>query len=195
MVVNCQEVWREISNYLEDEVDPGLRAAMDEHIRACKRCTAVLEGTRNVLQLYGDERMVEVPLGYSYRLRCRLEENMNPSRRTFLGWMVAAAAAILVAGGFEVARSSVFGRPEPRSEHAQVVSSVPPDLMVVVYTDGKMFHASTCPYIHDKTHLETLTAHDAMQQGYVPCTRCMKKYLTARVGSPGSPNANSSSLA
>ena len=94
MVVNCEEVWREISNYLEDEIDPGLRTAMDEHIRGCKRCTAVLEGTRNVVQLYGDERMVEVPLGYSYRLRRRLEENMNPSRRTFFGWMVAAAAAV-----------------------------------------------------------------------------------------------------
>src|SRR5439155_22292490 len=107
MVVNCEEVWREISNYLEDEIDPGLRAAIDEHIRGCKCCTAVLEGTRNVVQSYGDERMVEVPLGYSYRLRRRVEENMNPSRRTFFGWMVAAAAAILVAGGVELARSSV----------------------------------------------------------------------------------------
>ena len=191
MVVNCEEVWREISNYLEDEIDPGLRTAMDEHIRGCKRCTAVLEGTRNVVQLYGDERMVEVPLGYSYRLRRRLEENMNPSRRTFFGWMVAAAAAVLVAGGFEVARSSVFGRPEPRSEHAQILSSVPPDLMVVVYPDGKTFHAPTCTFIHDKAHLETLTARDALQQGYVPCTRCMKKYLTARLGSPGTPGATS----
>ena len=27
MVVNCEEVWREISNYLEDDVEPSLRAA------------------------------------------------------------------------------------------------------------------------------------------------------------------------
>ena len=33
MVVNCEQVWREISNYLEGEVDPDLRAAMDEHFR------------------------------------------------------------------------------------------------------------------------------------------------------------------
>lgn len=79
---------------------------MEEHIRGCQRCTAVLEGTRNVVQLYGDERMLEVPLGFSNRLQRRLDENVHRSRRSFLGWMVAAAATIVVIGGFEVARSS-----------------------------------------------------------------------------------------
>ena len=85
MVVNCEEVWREISNYLDGEVDAGLRSAMDEHIRGCQRCSAVLAGTRNIVELYGDERMVEVPLGFSYRLQRRLDENTHPSRRTFFG--------------------------------------------------------------------------------------------------------------
>jgi hypothetical protein len=61
MVVSCEQVWREISNYLEGEIDPVLHAPMEEQIRGCQRCTAVLEGTRNVVQLYGDERMLEVP--------------------------------------------------------------------------------------------------------------------------------------
>ena len=99
MVVNCEEVWREISNYLDGGLDPDLRLAMEEHFRGCQRCTAVLDGTRNVYQLYGDERMLEVPLGFSQRLQHRLEEeNMPRSRRALSGWMVAAAAAILVAG-------------------------------------------------------------------------------------------------
>ena len=28
MVVNCEHVWSEISNYVDGEVDPALRAAM-----------------------------------------------------------------------------------------------------------------------------------------------------------------------
>ena len=71
MVVSCEQVWREISNYLEEDMEPGLRTAMEEHIRRCKRCTTVLDGTRNVVQLYGDERMFEVPLGFSQRLQRR----------------------------------------------------------------------------------------------------------------------------
>src|SRR2546430_2490517 len=132
MVVNCEEVWREISNYIDGEVDPGLRSAMEEHFRHCQHCTAVLDGTRNVVQLYGDERMFEVPLGFSSRLHQRLEQNMPGSRRGFLGWMVAAAAAVIVVGSFVVARSSAFRGAELRSEHAQPGTGIPPDMMVVV---------------------------------------------------------------
>jgi hypothetical protein len=176
MVVNCEEVWREISNYLDGEVDAGVRAAMDDHIRECQRCSAVLAGTRNVMELYGDERMVEVPLGFSYRLQRRLDENAHPSRRTFFGWMVAAAAAVLVAGSFEVARSTTAGR-TLRSEHAQPGKGVPPDMMVLIYPDGKTFHVAGCTYILDKTNLRSVQAREALREGYVPCTRCMKKYL------------------
>src|SRR5713101_2133385 len=139
MVVSCEEVWREISNYLDGEVDASLCAAMEDHLRGCKHCTAVLDGTLNVVQLYGDERMFEVPLGFSQRLQRRLEENMPRTRRGFLGWMVAAAAAVLVAGSFEVVSSSVSRHPKLRSEHAQPGTGVPPEMMVVVSTDGKTF--------------------------------------------------------
>ena len=87
MVVNCEEVWREISNYLEGDIEPGLRLAMEEHIRGCQRCTAVLDGTRNVVQLYGDERMLEVPLGFSQRLQHRLERTCLVAGEAFsVGW-------------------------------------------------------------------------------------------------------------
>jgi hypothetical protein len=177
MVVGCEEVWREVSKYLEEDTSPELRAAMDEHFRGCKGCTSILEGMRNVVKLYGDESMVSVPLGYSYRLHRRLEENMHPSRRTFFGWMVAAAAAVLIAGGFEVARSS--GRlPQLRSPHAQRASAVPPDMMVLIYPDGKTFHVAGCTYILDKEHLRSVQAREAEREGYTPCVRCMKQYLT-----------------
>ena len=177
MVVSCEVVWREVSNYLDGEVEPGLRFAMQEHIRGCKHCTAVVEGTRNVIQLYGDERMLEVPFGFSQRLHRRLDENMPATRRSFLGWMVAAAAACLVAGTIEVARSSALHIPELRSEHARPGTGVPPDMMVVVSEDGKLFHVAGCDFIHEKTQLRTITAAEAERQGYSPCVRCMKKYL------------------
>ena len=179
MVVRCEEVRREISNYLEGEVPPELRAAIEEHIHGCKRCTAVLNGTRNVVHLYGDERMLEVPLGFSHRLQRRLADNTQPNRRSFLGWMVAAAAAVIMVGAFEVARSASFGRAEPRSEHAQVGAGVPPDMMVLVSDDGKTMHVAGCPFIHDKAHVRTLVARQALREGYVPCVRCMKKYVAS----------------
>ena len=186
MVVNCEQVWHEISNYLEDDVDPNLRAAMEAHFRECERCRSVLEGTRNVIQLYGDERMIDVPLGFGHRLQRRMKESIRPGRRSFLGWMAAAAAAVLVAGSFELFRSSLFSQRDLRSEHAQPGSGVPPDMIVVVSSDGKIFHASGCPFIHDRAHIRTIVAREALKEGYAPCVRCMKKYLRADLSSSDS---------
>ena len=52
--MRCDEVWREVSNYLDNEVSAGLRTKMEQHFKSCKRCTAVLVGTRNVVRLVGD---------------------------------------------------------------------------------------------------------------------------------------------
>lgn len=177
MVINCEQVWLEISDYLDGEVDLELRAAIEEHVKACQRCTAVLNGMRNVTQVYRNERMMEVPTGFSRRLHQRLENEMSRSRRTFLGWMVAAAASVIVAGGIEIARSSASSRAILRSAHAHPSNHVPPDMMVIVAEDGKTFHVAGCPFIHDNTRLRTISARNAEQEGYVPCVRCMKRYL------------------
>jgi hypothetical protein len=190
MVVNCDQVWREVSNYLVGELEPDLQAGIDEHLLGCKGCTAIFEGTRNIVQLYGDERMVQVPAGFSRRLHQRLETDMAGTRRSFFGWMVAAAAAVVVAGGFELARSSAFRHPGSRSEHARASDHVPPDMMVIVADYGKTFHVSGCPFLHAKTKTRTLAAREAEQQGYTPCIRCMKQYLDTTATSRGDNEGN-----
>ena len=98
MVVTCEHVWQEVSNYLENDLDPALRTALDEHFRTCPQCASVLAGTRNIVQLYGDERLFQVPLGFSGRLQKRLAKEMPAKRGTIFGWVVAAAALALIAG-------------------------------------------------------------------------------------------------
>jgi hypothetical protein len=71
--IHCREVWREISNYIEDDVDPALRERMEEHFKGCVHCSAILDGTNNVLRLVGDGRAFDLPAGFSQRLRSRLE--------------------------------------------------------------------------------------------------------------------------
>jgi hypothetical protein len=190
MVIKCEEVWVEVSNYIDGDVEPGLRSAIEEHLRGCKRCTAVVEGMRNVVQLYGDERMLEVPVGFSRRLHKRLESDISLSRRRFFGWMVAAAAGALVVGGLELANSSALSSPGLRSEHARPSDRVPPDMIVIVSETGKIFHVAGCPFIHDKARLRTIAAREAEREGYSPCVRCMKKYLyaTARYRDDGDAN-------
>jgi hypothetical protein len=75
--ISCYHVWREVSNYIEGEVDPDLRARMEEHFKGCEHCAAVLDGTRNVLQLVGDGRIFDLPVGFSDRLKKKLEERLG----------------------------------------------------------------------------------------------------------------------
>jgi hypothetical protein len=179
MVVNCETVWREISNYIEGDVDAALRAATDEHIRTCERCSSVLAGARNVIQLYGDERMIEVPAGFGRRLERRLAQGARVRRSTWSTWsasLVPVAALALIAGGLRWANSLTVERPL-RSEHAQAGHNIPPQMRVVVSEGTKEFHVPGCEFIHNKDKIRTLTAKEAIREGYVPCVRCMRKYL------------------
>ncbi|MFZ0284608.1 MAG: zf-HC2 domain-containing protein [Terriglobales bacterium] len=178
MVVQCAEVWREISNYLEGELDPAVRTAMEEHVRGCKHCTAVLDGTRNVIQLYGDERMLEVPLGFSQRLQRKLEQGMPRRRGTAFGWMMALAFAALLLLSFEVGNVVRPGASDVRSDMARIKNHIPADLVVVAVTNGRIFHVPGCRFIHDKDKLQTMTAGEALKEGYAPCVRCLRKYLS-----------------
>ena len=72
MVVTCEDVWREISNYLEEDLDPALKLAMEEHFAQCAHCSSVRDGMRNVIGLYGDKAMLPLPAGFYPRLHDRL---------------------------------------------------------------------------------------------------------------------------
>ena len=66
--ISCLEVWREISNYIDIDVEPELRACMEAHFKLCAHCKAVLDGTRNVVKLVADGVEYSVPEGFSKRL-------------------------------------------------------------------------------------------------------------------------------
>jgi hypothetical protein len=191
--VNCEFVWREISNYIDGELDPALRPAIEAHFQSCAHCRSVLEGTRNVVRLYSDERLIDeqtiaVPAGYSRRLEKRLAQSarVSGSRWSSLSaWLVPVAALALIAGGLRLA-NSVTHTPPLKVQHAQPGHDIPPDMVVVVSTDDdtKLFHVAGCPFIHDKNKVRSLTAKQAIDQGYTPCLRCMRKYLNV-AGNPG----------
>lgn len=180
MVVNCEQVWQEISNYLEGEVSPELRAAMEAHIRECRHCTAVLDGTRNVVHLYADDRLLELPAGFSARWQRKLAESMPGNRGTAFGWLIAVAALALVSGSFALARFDSPARPALRSYHAEPGTSVPPEMMVEIAADGKTFHVPGCKYLHQhegEGEVRLVAASEAIREGYVPCVRCLRQYL------------------
>ena len=73
MKIDCKHVWQHISAYIDGDVDAELRAEIDRHLEHCEICSAVLDSTRNVVVLMADERVFEIPAGYSERLHRRLD--------------------------------------------------------------------------------------------------------------------------
>jgi hypothetical protein len=105
-------------------------------------------------------------------------------------WMLAVAAVALMAGAVALGNSSVFAHPDSRSRLAKPAYKIPPELKVVVSSEGKLFHVPSCRYLHNKVgeSPETMTASQASREGYAPCPRCLRQYLSASVECPRSPS-------
>jgi anti-sigma factor RsiW len=74
MRIDCKHVWQYISAYIDDELDAELRQRIERHLETCEICSAVLDSTRNVIVLIADDRVFELPAGFSQRLHDRLNK-------------------------------------------------------------------------------------------------------------------------
>lgn len=70
--IDCYEVRRELSNYLEGDLTAELRQRILQHLESCGHCTAVYDGLRNIVQLLGKDYVIDLPEGFSRRLYERL---------------------------------------------------------------------------------------------------------------------------
>jgi len=77
MVLECKHVWEHISGYLDGTLDAAVLEEVQKHLEHCEICSAILDSTRNILILTADERVFELPLGFSDRLYARLEAEMQ----------------------------------------------------------------------------------------------------------------------
>jgi anti-sigma factor RsiW len=75
--IDCEHAILQISNYIDGEISADLRARIEAHVRGCKHCTAILDGTKNTLRLLADGKAFELPAGFSERLRLRLAAHIE----------------------------------------------------------------------------------------------------------------------
>jgi Putative zinc-finger len=74
--MSCEDVWREIPHYIGGKLSVDSRAAIEEHFKDCKYCTARLDGSGNVLRLGGDAAAFELRA----RLGNSLDRRSNPEQ-------------------------------------------------------------------------------------------------------------------
>jgi len=73
LVIECKHVWNHISEYLDRSLSKETLKSVQEHLEHCEICSAVLDSTRNIIILTGDDRVFELPIGFSERLHARID--------------------------------------------------------------------------------------------------------------------------
>lgn len=77
-MVSCRKVAASLSDFVEGDLRPDLRAEIEHHLSFCGRCSVLLDSVRKVLIITGDDRTFEVPVGYETRLHDFLSEHLGP---------------------------------------------------------------------------------------------------------------------
>jgi hypothetical protein len=77
VVLECKHVWDYISEFLDDSLPAKTKELVQKHLENCGICSAILDSTRNILILTADDRVFELPVGYSERLHARLAQEIR----------------------------------------------------------------------------------------------------------------------
>ncbi len=73
-MLDCRHVLAELSNYLDGEVSPEVKRALEEHLEKCRRCSLVYNTTRKTLRIVSEVGAFDIPVEVHARLRVRLRE-------------------------------------------------------------------------------------------------------------------------
>jgi anti-sigma factor RsiW len=78
--LNCKGVIREISNYIDDELELAIRQELERHLEHCEDCTLILDQTRKSIEILCDSEPIPLPSELRTRLRTALREKLGNKR-------------------------------------------------------------------------------------------------------------------
>ena len=84
-VISCRRAMNELSNYINECIPADLRTQIEEHLRVCNRCSILLDTTRKVLYIVGDEEVFDLPF--------KCNQNWNQLLNKTVGGMRGASSA------------------------------------------------------------------------------------------------------
>ena len=102
--MNCAEVQKYLSDFLDKSLDNERARAIEDHLAACSRCSEEMTSLAECQRLVSGLPAVELPLGFTNRVMARVREAANPPslwERLFLPLQIKiplqATAVVLIA--------------------------------------------------------------------------------------------------
>ncbi|HTP43966.1 MAG TPA: zf-HC2 domain-containing protein [Candidatus Acidoferrum sp.] len=78
--MNCRNIVKELSNYLDEALDSTLKASIEKHLANCEDCKVVVDTTRQTIQIYCNSEPAPLPEDTRQRLRDALKRRLRGVR-------------------------------------------------------------------------------------------------------------------
>ena len=75
--MNCKGVIREISDYIDGELEPPMKQELERHLQDCEDCKMVVDQTRLTVEIFCDSKPVELPADVKVRLHDALHRKLH----------------------------------------------------------------------------------------------------------------------
>jgi len=75
--LNCKGVIREISNYIDGDLDSVVKQELERHLEHCEDCTMIVDQTRKSIEILCDSRPVALPTDVRTRLHNALRRKIG----------------------------------------------------------------------------------------------------------------------
>ena len=67
--MTCSEFLKELTDYLDESMDPQTKAELEDHLQWCHNCYVVCNTTKMTIEIYRDSHLYELPDELRGRLR------------------------------------------------------------------------------------------------------------------------------
>ena len=75
--MDCNRAVKEISGYLDGDLEEGLKHSLETHLNFCNHCHAVYDSTRKTIDLYCDGKLFSLPEEVHTRLHQALKRKLQ----------------------------------------------------------------------------------------------------------------------
>jgi anti-sigma factor RsiW len=72
--LNCKGVIRELSNYIDGDLDPVVKQELERHLEHCEDCTMIVDQTKKTIEILCDRHPVSLSADVRSRLHAALHE-------------------------------------------------------------------------------------------------------------------------
>ena len=75
--MTCQQVLRQLSEYLDGELDPAMLESLKRHLEHCEDCSIIVQTTKKTIEISCNSEPIPLPNDVRERLRRSVGKRMG----------------------------------------------------------------------------------------------------------------------